>query len=200
MPMPPFIPGYLQREISKHRDLAPETTNSLLPELDEPLSGSEDTAFAIFFLGIFIAFFMAIIIWDLKNQYGPGWARRLASIRSIKVRNAFTKIKSFAKRREKTPDPDDDSDGTTVATGPLATNHVGKASEPLSDVELGVMITPFEVPFTEGTSSGEEACGRKCEANCRRTFDQDADGSSGVDRPERCERLEGSPTAAGGIV
>ncbi|OPB44669.1 hypothetical protein A0O28_0029880 [Trichoderma guizhouense] len=154
MPMPPFIPGYLQREISKHRNLAPETTNSLLPELNEPLSRSEDTAYAIFFLGLFIAFFMAIIIWDLKSKFGPGWARRFASIGSIKARNVFIKIKSFGKRRERTLD--DPSDAATVPTGPLPTNHVGKAAEPLSDVELGVMITPFEVPFTEGTSSGEE--------------------------------------------
>lgn len=198
--MPPFIPDYLQREISKDRNLAPETTNPILPELDEPLSKSEDTAYAIFFLGLFIAIFMAIIIWDLKSKYGPGCARLFSSICSSKGRNAFTKIKSLTKRRERTPDPDDDSDGTTVPTGPLATTHVGKDSGPLSDVELGVMITPFEVPFTEGTGTGEEACGVKSETNCYRTFDQDADGGSGVDRPERCERLEGSPIADGGIV
>ncbi|KKP07207.1 hypothetical protein THAR02_00743 [Trichoderma harzianum] len=157
MAMPPFIPGYLQKEISKHGNLAPETTNSILPELDEPLYGPGETVFSICLLGVFIAFFITIIIWDVKDKYGRG----LASFCSIKVRNAFTKIKSFAKRRERTPDPDDDSDAATVATGPLATNHVGKASGLLSGVELGVMITPFEVPFTEGTSSGEEGCGRK---------------------------------------
>ncbi|KAK0757821.1 hypothetical protein N5P37_009837 [Trichoderma harzianum] len=200
MPMPPFIPDYLQRELSKHRNLAPETTNSILPELDEQLSGSEDAVVAICFIGGFVAFFMVLVIWDLKNKSGPGWVRRLASFCSSKARNAFTKIKSCMKRRERTRTPDDVSDPNTVATGPLATNHVGKASEPLSDVELRVMITPFEVPFTEGTSTGEGACGMNCEANCYRTFDQDADGGSGVGRPERLERLEGSPTADGVII
>ncbi|KAL7906058.1 hypothetical protein GGI35DRAFT_113745 [Trichoderma velutinum] len=142
------------------RSMEMANSNSSLADPDEqPCGMGEGTIFALCVFGILFGVLFFLLIWDVASKSGFGWAHRFASCCSNKARNAFTKVKSFAKRRKSEPDG---GEPVTVGVGASAKNHGGKAARPLcgpmSDVEL--VVTPFVVPFTECTGEGA------CEVNC----------------------------------
>ncbi|KAL6801280.1 hypothetical protein GGI42DRAFT_326077 [Trichoderma sp. SZMC 28013] len=152
-------PSHQQRFPARRSVLDLETTNSTLADSDErPDSELQPAIVVMYVFAVLICLTFSIVVWGMASKSEPGWARRFARCCSSKARNAFTKMKSLVKRREETPD--EVSDAATVAARTLTTGRGRKLTRPLSDVELHVMDTPFEVQFTECTGEG------KCEKNC----------------------------------
>ncbi|PNP51789.1 hypothetical protein THARTR1_07558 [Trichoderma harzianum] len=163
--MPPSsyesVPACGSRRASSFADLGLATTSSTLANSDERerCESLQFSLFAVYIFGIFICCLFGFVMWKLASKSEFGWARRFARCCSSKARNAFTKMKSFARRRETIPD--DIGDAAAVATKTLTTIHVRKAASESSDVELDVMALSCGVPFTECTNEGT------CETDCK---------------------------------
>ncbi|KAK4071626.1 uncharacterized protein Triagg1_5864 [Trichoderma aggressivum f. europaeum] len=159
--MPPFPqqsgPACVPRRASGFAGLGLglDTTNSTLADSDER-PGCDEFQFSTFLIGnlsIFFGVIFLFIIVGWASKVELGWGCRLVCRCFDKARNAFTKMKSVAMRRNGIPE--DVSDAAAVATRTLPTGHGQKAASSLSDVELDVMGTPVEVRVTECTGEGK---------------------------------------------